>query len=240
MATFVARITTDSRGPRHDFGDKIIKGLIKSTKEIQENDAKRKAVTLSNTIAKRYNKYLADNPYLQDVDDDQSINVILYETKSGGYGVNVRGPNVLYYEYGTGTRGQSKEHPDKPDRLNGYGTGKYILQHGEYKNNHSKNKPQSPSWYPFDKNGSVKPPSYKMATTRTDSALGGVRNIKFSDLVWKHKGTVTLGAPAGKFIYTSVELFKSNFGEQAGMIAYKKSISARIKNNIMNELKTMR
>ena len=237
MTTFVARITVDSRGTRHDFGGKIMAGIIKVTKDIQENDAKRKAVVLSNTISHKYDKYLTNNSYLLDVDEDQRINVVLYERKSGGYGVRVQGTNVLYYEYGTGTRGDMNKHPKKPDRLKGYGTGKYILQHGEYKNNHSDNKPPSPQWYPFDKNGNIKKQNYKMATARTDSALGGVKNIKFSDMVWKHAGVITLGAPAGKFIYESVELFKKNFGEEAGMITYKKSISVRIKNSIQNELK---
>ena len=240
MATFISKITVDARGVGAEIGEKLRNGIKKATNDIQNNDAKKKAAMLRNTIANKYDKYLANNPYLRDVDDDTRIDVILYERKAGEYGVKVQGKNVIYYEYGTGTRGKLNPHPAKPGRLKDYGKGRYILQYGRYVNNKSKNAPPSPRWYPFNEDGSPKPMSMSLFMATTDKDLGSVKNIAFSDLVWKHNGVITLGAPAGKFIYESVELFKSNFGEEAGMITYKKSISVRIKNSIESELKTVR
>ena len=241
MTTFISQVTVDGRGKPRIIGRRLKSSINKSLQEIQKVDAETKTIKLRNAIVNNYRDYLNENSYLRDVDDDQSINVILYERKRGGYGIKVQGDNVIYYEYGTGTRGMYSPHPDKPGRLMGYGEkGEYILQFGEYKNNHHKNKPIAPKWYPFNADGSARKMTSKMLSARTDKDLGGVKNIKFSDLVWKHHGIITKGAPAGKFIYNALKDFRTNFGEEAGMTVYKKSISMRIKKDIQEELKSVR
>lgn len=231
MATTIFKASYDMRGISNKLGS--LKEAQKKTSEDVQKLGLLEARYLGNQIVKGYTKYLSENSYLSDLDDDQRITVIVNERKDGGYNINLRGKNVLYYEYGTGTRGLENYHEKKPKNMTGYGEGRDIIHNAKRNNKH-----ELPRWYPFNEDGSPKKPNMLLYMASADKDLGSVMNIRLSDYVWKHNGIVTKGAPAGKFIYNAVNDYRNYFNRSDDkMRLSSRSVSIRLKARIHDIMK---
>lgn len=119
---------------------------------------------------------------------------------NGGYRVGLQGRNVAYYEFGTGSVGDGT-YPDSV-YLNNigwvYGSGPYVLQGGTWKN---RDNGSIPRWYKTMIGEGKRPPKFV---------------ISKNDTMWRHRGYMRRGLPAGAFIYDAIDNFESSLDDDRG------------------------
>lgn len=168
-----------------------------------------------------------------------SANVIttIRDTKKG-YVVSMTGEDVLYQEYGTGTRGLENPHPNHDvDGMKPYGSGRNIISGTEeicvtfYDAELGRKRIK---WMYFNKNNGKRTPYwYPLYLDKPGRFLNDFNGnqIEPGDYVWRHGGVITKGLSAGKFVYESCRKYQkdSRFGE-------KDTLKRTIKQNIQKEL----
>lgn len=214
--------------------DKVFREISNTIEDVVKDDDQNKktslllAEDLANTINKKYVENLNNiSPYEH---GSSNIKTSIVETKKG-YVVRTSGKDVLYEEYGTGTRGLQNPHPKhNADGMKPYGSGRNVIRNGQ-KNNGL----DAPYWYhlyrdfPSDFKDRDKIPNMP----KTDF---GNNRIKNSDFVWMHNDIVTKGLPAGKFIYDSCREYRKSTG-LADKEVLNRTIKQYIKTNFENKMR---
>lgn len=204
--------------------EKILKDTVNMIKDVAEDDNTIKenvGLTLVNdlikTIKEKYHSYLTSiGDYEHDVSE---VNMSVTDTKKG-YVLHVKGKDVLYHEYGTGTRGLRKPHPTHDsDGMKPYGSGRNIIQYGLRKDGKD-----TPYWYHM----------YRDFPGYYPNDLGDA-NIRPSDYVWRHNGIITKGLPAGRFIYDSCEQYRKSTGLGEKNVL-KNTITQLVKKEFVNKM----
>ena len=205
--------------------DKGFREIYNVVEDIVKNSDKDKQTSLllaqdvANTIQKKYVENARKISSYEHGSSDTTVSVV--ETKKG-YVVRVFGTDVLYEEYGTGTRGLKSSHPrHKADGMRPYGSGRNIIHNGN-KNNGK----DAPYWYKLYRDF---PGGNVPGIPETDF---GNEPIKGTDYVWKHNGIVTKGLPAGRFIYDSCREY-----QESGGIANKDVLTRTVKQYIKQHFK---
>ena len=128
--------------------------------------------------------------------------IYMDETEKGAR-VGIRGKDVLYQEYGTGTRGSRNPHPThNQDGMYPYGSGEYVIHGGKRNNGDS-----APRWYRLYRDYGAAIPKMKKNSWLTGKTAEKLANdfndepIGFNEYVWKHNGIITKGLPTGRFMY---------------------------------------
>lgn len=204
--------------------DKVFREIGNGIENIAKDDDTMKqsvgltvAQDLMETIQKKYIENLNNISSYEHGSSD--IRTYITDTKKG-YVVHVSGKDVLYQEYGTGTRGLRKPHPaHKRDGMNPYGSGRNIIHMGE-KNNGK----ETPYWYKLYRDF----PGY-LPNDFNDEA------IRATDYVWRHNKIITKGLPAGRFIYDSCQEYRKSggFGEKDVLT---KTVNQTIKKDFVNKM----
>lgn len=125
---------------------KSLETLANNIDEIKNETIKETANELKETIASTYV-----------LNEDEETPNFSVEEISEGARVSVKGSQVVYHEYGTGSMGSRNPHPNKPANLNPYNAGKTIRP------NRSKNSratlegiPVRGLYWTYEKNGIIK------------------------------------------------------------------------------------
>ena len=202
-------------------------------KDIDKNDKQKTSLPLAQDLAQTIQKRYTD--YLNRISDyehgTKNVTVVINNTKKG-YVVKIYGKDVLYHEYGTGTRGLQNKHPrHNADGMKPYGSGRNIIHNG--KKNGSD---ETPYWYKmyrdFPGGVSSKRESVNYNFPKTDF---GNEPIKSSDYVWRHNNIITKGLPAGRFVYDSCNELRSR-GGLANKTVLMNSIKQAIKTDFKDRL----
>ena len=208
-----------------------IQDILKNNEDVKKETSLKLAEELANKINEKYIQNLnriSDAGY---VHGTGKIKTSIDETKNG-YVVKIRGNDVLYEEYGTGTVGIQHPHPrHKIDGMKPYGSGRNIVHNGTRKDG------TTPHWYQMyrDFPGGLNSKGELvrgMENVRTDF---GNAPIKSSDYVWKHNGIITKGLPAGKFVYDSCQELRKSTG-LGDKTVLGRTIKQAIKNDFVNQL----
>lgn len=225
--------------------DRVAGGIGEVIKSGTIEEATSVLVTteLSTKIKDKYNKYLGDISSFEHNVSDFDISVT--DTKKG-WVLHARGDDLLYHEYGTGTRGLKDPHPlhDKKG-MNPYGSGRNVIQ-GTYQikveyntellNGLTDKKYKPVKWMYINKNNGKKAPYWYplfIEGIRDFPNDFGDEKLKSSDYVWKHNGKITKGLPAGKFIYESCEEI-ANYDVSGGSETLKRTITQTIKKELVS------
>ena len=218
-------------------GDKVFKELTnKIGRIVSDNKLKQKtSSTIALDLAQTINeKYVANLRNIAGYEHGSSnVKTTVINTEKGCI-VRISGKDILYQEYGTGTRGLRNPHPrHDADGMKPYGSGQNIIHNGE-KNNGK----QVPYWYKLyrDFPGGVYESKYgKINVRNIPSTDFGKEPIGSSEYVWKHNGVVTKGLPAGRFIYDSCRKYKGDekLGEKELL---KRTVKQLIKKDVKKEL----
>lgn len=127
--------------------------------------------------------------HISSKDPQPGAQVWIIRDNEHGVRVGLRGDNVAYYEFGTGSIGKGL-YPDNVllnESLWRYGAGPKILQHGKWKNAH------------FDE---VVPKWYKTMLKKG--------TVSRADTVWMYNGSPRRGLSPGQFIYDAIEEFETS------------------------------
>ena len=195
--------------------DRVIDGIDEFVKR-DENVTKKTSALLSRdlikTINTNYTNYMNKiSSYEHGIGD---VKTSVTDTKKGCV-VHITGKDILYEEYGTGTRGLEHPHPKHDvDGMNPYGSGRNIVHGGERNNGHD-----IPYWYKFVKN--------------YPNDFNGI--IGDNDYVWRHNKVVTKGLPAGRFVYDSCRQYQLG-SESEKTNVLKKTITQLISEDIANNI----
>ena len=196
-----------------------IEDIIKDTDNLKEKTSLLLARDLAQTINQKYVENL--NNISSYEHGSSTVKTSITDTKKG-YIVHVSGKDVLYQEYGTGTRGAKKPHPrQKADGMKPYGSGRNIIHNGEKQNGKD-----TPYWYLL----------YRDFPGYLPNDFNG-ENIRPSDYVWRHDGTITKGLPAGRFVYDSCRQYQKSSGLDEKNVL-KKTITQAIKKDFINKMNT--
>lgn len=221
--------------------EKALKDIVTTAEKITNDDTVIKENVglslisdLTKTINEKYNSYLTSiSNYEHEVSD---ITTSVTDTKKG-YVLHVKGKDILYHEYGTGTRGLRKPHPSHDsDGMKPYGSGKNIIQYGVKNINYTPKKDggsrfdtkyehETPYWYRM----------YRDFPGYYPNDFGDA-NIRPSDYVWRHNGVITKGLPAGRFIYDSCEEYRKSTGLGEKTVL-KNTITQLVKKEFVNKMK---
>lgn len=183
------------------------------------------ATELSTKIKDKYHIYLGKIAEYEHEESD--IEISITDTKKG-WVVHVKGDNLLYHEYGTGTRGLQNPHPthDK-DGMKPYGSGRNIIHNGVRADNKD-----APYWYKLYRDF----PGYASNMLSKDLSNDfGDGNIRTTDYVWRHNYIITKGLPAGKFVYDSREEIQ-NYDINGGNSTLKHTITQTIQKEFVGRL----
>lgn len=194
----------------------IIDGIDNFIKRDENADKKASALLardLAKTIGSKYTDYV--NNTSKFLHGDKNIKISVTDTKKGCI-VHISGKDILYEEYGTGSRGRDNPHPNHDaDGMNPYGSGRNIIHDGERNNGHD-----IPYWYNY--------------THNYPTDFEGDKILP-SDYVWRYKKTITKGLPAGKFIYDSCQEYKLD-GEFDKHKILKQTITQAITKDIVESI----
>lgn len=197
-----------------------IEDVLENNPYIERGPGLEVAMDLASTIREKYNAYLTSiSDFVHETDNTR----IYITNPKGKYVVHVSGREVLYHEYGTGTRGLRKPHPrhDK-DGMNPYGSGKTDKEH---KYSRIVDPADPPYWYLVYRDfPGAYPNDFNDAP------------IRATDYVWRHKGVITKGIPAGRFIYDSCREYQKGYGLDEKQVL-KRTIIQTVAKDLAKELK---
>ena len=201
-----------------------IKDVIKNG-SVQEATSLLVATELSKTITEKYHVYLGK---IANYEHEKSDIVISVTNTKKGWVVHASGDDLLYHEYGTGTRGLQNPHPNHAkDGMKPYGSGQNIVHNG-IKNNGG----NTPYWYKLYRDFPGFASSMVTRDLRNDFEDG---NIRASDYVWRHNYTITKGLPAGRFIYDSIEEI-ANYDVSGSHTTLKHTMTQTIRKEFVRRL----
>ena len=212
-----------------------VEDVVKNDDNIKKETSLKVGEELAKTIEQKYTNYIQRISNFEH--GTKNVRVVVSDTKKGCV-VKIRGKDVLYHEYGTGSRGLAHKHPrHDADGMKPYGSGQNVIRGTEqvkvtyytdkkygkikwmYINKN--NGRRTPYWYPLFLDGKDFP-----------NDLGGQPTGR--EYVWRHNGVITKGLPAGRFIYESVKEFK----DEGKIVTHTKNIlQTTIKETIVPRIK---
>ena len=186
-----------------DYKNKTVDKIVNKIKEITENTddtAKKAALTIVGDFRKAVSSNYQD--YLRNIRAfEHNVSPVTYsitDTKKG-YVVHINSKDILYHEYGTGSRGLEKPHPKhSADGMRPYGSGINVIHNGMRQDG------KTPYWYKLyrDFPGGT---DYKHLENDLND-----EPIRSTQYVWRHNGVITKGLPAGKFIYEACKEYQGD------------------------------
>lgn len=195
-----------------------IASAIEDISKVNDDEKREASINVAEKLAETIESKYAD--YVQNKISNfehgtEDVHVKIDETKNGCV-VKIVGKDVLYHEYGTGSRGLEKPHPrHNADGMKPYGSGKTVIRGTEerlveYKT--TKKKIERARWMYFNKNNGKRTPYwyplYVIDGKYFPNDLGGQPTGR--EFLWRHNGIITKGLPAGRFVYDSINDFKNN------------------------------
>lgn len=201
---------------------------VKNDETIKQKTSLNVAQDVAQAIETNYVNYLNS---ISNFDHDVKNVTVYVDPTDKGYKVKVSGKEVLYHEYGTGTRGLENPHPKhNADGMKPYGSGRDIIHNGV--RNDGKDLPK---WYILYRDFPRNDIKYGNGRIITDF---GNEPINRRDYVWRHNGIVTKGLPAGRFIYDACEEYrKEGSAKFKDKDILKRTVSQFIEDKIRRNIK---
>lgn len=221
MATRIYKSNLEPMTKKFNEIINIIESVVNDEESIKKSSVEA-ARDFAKTLEQKYTAYI--NRVENSGQETHAGSVYINETEKGAT-VGIRGKDVLYQEYGTGTKGERKPHPThNQDGMYPYGSGEYVIHRGRRNNGDL-----APRWYTLYRDYGSSIPKMKEKSWLTGKEAERLANdfndepIGFNDYVWKHNGIITKGLPTGRFMYDTRKMYEDK-DELAGNKILKETI----------------